>query len=100
MASKVAPLVWINGFPGAGKLTVATALAELDKTVIVIDNHRLIDPVEAKFPRSHPIISGSGICTAKRCLRNMCAIQRRSHEPSFSQVRRFRFIEKALQLKI
>ncbi len=54
MASKVAPLVWINGFPGAGKLTVATALAELDKTVIVIDNHRLIDPVEAKFPRSHP----------------------------------------------
>jgi len=50
-----APLVWINGFPGSGKLTVAKALAELlGKEMILIDNHQLIDPVEAKIPRDHP----------------------------------------------
>jgi hypothetical protein len=49
-----APVVWINGFPGTGKLTVATAAAALDKTAIVLDNHKLIDPVEAQFPRTHP----------------------------------------------
>ncbi|KAK6085256.1 hypothetical protein SCUP234_02195 [Seiridium cupressi] len=49
-----APLVWINGFPGTGKLTVAKALQKMNKTVILIDNHQLIDPVEAKFSRSHP----------------------------------------------
>lgn len=50
----MAPLVWINGYPGVGKLTVAKAIANLDPTVIVLDNHQLIDPVEAKFSRSHP----------------------------------------------
>jgi adenylylsulfate kinase-like enzyme len=49
-----APVVWINGFPGSGKLTVATAAAALDKTAIVLDKHKLIDPVEARFERSHP----------------------------------------------
>src|SRR5271156_3033838 len=49
-----APLVWINGFPGSGKLTVARALAKLlGKEIILIDNHQLIDPVEAKIPRDH-----------------------------------------------
>lgn len=51
-----APVVWINGFPGTGKLTIANAIANLhghDKTV-VLDNHKLIDPVEATFPRGHP----------------------------------------------
>jgi adenylylsulfate kinase-like enzyme len=47
------PLVWINGFPGAGKLTVVRALARLAPTAIVLDNHQLIDPVEAHYPRSH-----------------------------------------------
>ncbi|KAK4158063.1 hypothetical protein C8A00DRAFT_11133 [Chaetomidium leptoderma] len=51
---RTAPVVWINGFPGSGKLTVATAVAALDKTVIVLDNHKLIDPVEARFARIHP----------------------------------------------
>jgi adenylylsulfate kinase-like enzyme len=53
---ELAPLVWINGFPGIGKLTIARALVEQMKRerVILIDNHQLIDPVEAKFPRSHP----------------------------------------------
>ncbi|RFU25742.1 hypothetical protein B7463_g10595, partial [Scytalidium lignicola] len=53
-AIKAAPLVWISGFPGSGKLTVATSIAMLHNTAIVFDNHKLIDPVEAKFPRTHP----------------------------------------------
>ncbi|KAK1772247.1 hypothetical protein QBC33DRAFT_520646 [Phialemonium atrogriseum] len=52
--TKAAPLVWINGFPGSGKLTVAMAISTLHKAVIVLDNHKLIDPVEAQFPRTHP----------------------------------------------
>lgn len=51
---KAAPLVWINGFPGCGKLTMATALATLHGAAIVLDNHKLIDPVEAQLPRTHP----------------------------------------------
>ncbi|KAK4151039.1 hypothetical protein C8A00DRAFT_36346 [Chaetomidium leptoderma] len=52
--ARTAPVVWINGFPGSGKLTVAMAVAALDKTAIVLDNHKLIDPVEARFSRTHP----------------------------------------------
>ena len=52
--TNAAPVVWINGFPGSGKLTVAMAISTLDQTVIVLDNHKLIDPVEARFPRTHP----------------------------------------------
>ena len=48
------PLIWINGYPGTGKLTVAKGIAALSSQVIVLDNHQLIDPVEAKFSRSHP----------------------------------------------
>lgn len=39
-ATKVAPVVWINGFPGSGKLSVATAVTMLDKEAILLDNHR------------------------------------------------------------
>jgi adenylylsulfate kinase-like enzyme len=50
-----APLLWLNGFPGTGKLTVAKALLEtLGDRMIIIDNHQLIDPVAAKFSRDHP----------------------------------------------
>ncbi|KAI8628542.1 hypothetical protein F5Y19DRAFT_476524 [Xylariaceae sp. FL1651] len=49
-----APLIWINGFPGSGKLTVATALQTLNKSITLIDNHKLIDPVSSRLPRSHP----------------------------------------------
>jgi len=54
MSMTAAPLLWINGFPGSGKPTVGTALRALDEATIVIDNHKMIDPVEAKFSRSHP----------------------------------------------
>ncbi|KAL9078331.1 MAG: hypothetical protein Q9157_002762 [Trypethelium eluteriae] len=50
------PLIWINGFPGVGKLTIAKALISLleSNRPILIDNHQLIDPVAADFPRDHP----------------------------------------------
>ncbi|KAK4182082.1 hypothetical protein QBC35DRAFT_396683 [Podospora australis] len=53
---EVAPIIWMNGFPGTGKLTVAEKLAALcgPENATVLDNHKLIDPVEAKIPRSHP----------------------------------------------
>ena len=54
MPTTPAPLLWINGFPGSGKLTVATALTTLDEAIVLIDNHALIDPVEARLPRNHP----------------------------------------------
>lgn len=54
MTTKKGPVVWINGFPGSGKLTVATAVAALCQSVTLLDNHKLIDPVEARTPRSHP----------------------------------------------
>ncbi|KND91831.1 hypothetical protein TOPH_03362 [Tolypocladium ophioglossoides CBS 100239] len=44
--------IWINGFPGVGKLTVATELQRLLPGSLLIDNHQLIDVV--KLPRDHP----------------------------------------------
>ena len=54
MATKKAPVMWINGFHGSGKLTVATTLKALHGAAILLDNHQLIDPVEARFSRDHP----------------------------------------------
>lgn len=48
------PVLWINGFPGTGKLTIARELARIHIPSILIDNHQLIDPVAAKFSRDHP----------------------------------------------
>ena len=49
------PFIWINGFPGTGKHTIAKLLATLlDGDPVVIDNHSLIDPVAKKFSRDHP----------------------------------------------
>lgn len=50
------PLVWINGFPGTGKYTIAKHLTTLlhDYSPLLIDNHSLIDPVEAEFSREDP----------------------------------------------
>ncbi|KAJ5109954.1 hypothetical protein N7532_002599 [Penicillium argentinense] len=52
--AKPTPLVWINGFPGSGKLTVTKFIAQLNPDTLILDNHTLIDPVEAKFPPLHP----------------------------------------------
>lgn len=47
-----APYIWINGFPGVGKLTAARHLQRLIPRSVLIDNHSLIDVV--KLPRDHP----------------------------------------------
>ncbi|KAG4287508.1 hypothetical protein FPRO06_05160 [Fusarium proliferatum] len=48
-----APVVWINGFPGTGKETIADAMKQLDPNIMVLDNHKLIDPVDAVLSRDH-----------------------------------------------
>ena len=49
------PLIWINGFPGTGKQTIAKLLSTLlDGDPILIDNHSLIDQVAEEFSRDHP----------------------------------------------
>ena len=51
-----APLLHLNGFPSTSKLTVARAITNLRgaENFELLDGHRLIDPVAARFPRSHP----------------------------------------------
>jgi hypothetical protein len=59
-----APLIYINAFPGTGKLTIARALvyhisstntsSQLTSVPILLGNHALIDPVAARYPRDHP----------------------------------------------
>lgn len=49
-----APLIWINAFPGTGKLTIAKAIKSMGEFITVIDNHQLIDPVAAKLSRDDP----------------------------------------------
>jgi hypothetical protein len=44
-----ATVVWINSFPGVEKPTVARAIATFDQAVFVLDDHQLIDPLEARF---------------------------------------------------
>lgn len=51
MHSKPAPVIYINGYPGSGKLTIALAMQALIPNSKVLDNHSLIDPVEKLCPR-------------------------------------------------
>lgn len=46
--------VYINGYPGVGKLTVAKELTKLIPLSRVVDNHSLIDPVARKYERWMP----------------------------------------------
>ena len=50
-----APLIWINGFPGTGKYTIASILANkwMEGQCALIHNHDLIDAVTV--PRDHPM---------------------------------------------
>ncbi|KAI0141248.1 hypothetical protein GGR57DRAFT_487482 [Xylariaceae sp. FL1272] len=50
----VPPFIWINGYPGVGKLTVARELCTMLEKSKVLDNHLLIDPVAAVFDREDP----------------------------------------------
>ncbi|KAK3702436.1 hypothetical protein LTR37_014902 [Vermiconidia calcicola] len=44
-------VIYINGWPGVGKLTVARHLQKLIPGSQVLHNHELIDPVEKRYPR-------------------------------------------------
>lgn len=46
------PYIWINAFPGVGKLTTARLLHNMIPNSVLIDNHTLIDVVT--LPRDHP----------------------------------------------
>ena len=47
-----APLIYINAYPGVGKLTLARQLQHHLPNSHILDNHTLIDPVEAEYPRT------------------------------------------------
>ncbi|KAK8861852.1 hypothetical protein PGQ11_008087 [Apiospora arundinis] len=47
----MAPFVYLNGYPGVGKLTVADELCRMLPKAKVLSNHLLIDPVTAVFDR-------------------------------------------------
>lgn len=44
-------VIYINGYPGVGKLTIARALQNLIPNSKILHNHELIDPVEKQCPR-------------------------------------------------
>lgn len=46
--------IYINGYPGVGKLTVAEELKNIIPLSEVIDNHSLIDPVAREYERWMP----------------------------------------------
>lgn len=52
-----APILHINGWAGSGKRTIAARLAELTSTRL-IDNHALLNPVQALYERSDPRAPG------------------------------------------
>lgn len=54
LTSKNGPVIWMNGYPGTGKLTVATQLLRFlgEDNAVLIDNHQLIDKVQ--LSRRHP----------------------------------------------
>lgn len=47
-------MIWINGYPGVGKLTIARAMLRLDPSIILVDHHTHHDAVDALYPSSHP----------------------------------------------
>ncbi|CAI0649558.1 unnamed protein product [Colletotrichum noveboracense] len=65
-----APVIWINGFPGTGKLEIAIELRHLIGTdrAIFIQNHRRIDNVA--LPRGHSQAWKEGAIDRKRVLRS------------------------------
>ena len=50
-----APMIWINAFPGTGKYTIASILANklMEGQCTLCHNHDLIDAVSV--PRDHPM---------------------------------------------
>lgn len=53
---KLGHVIWINGFPGVGKYTIAKELHRLIPGSVLLDNHSLIDLVT--LARDHPDYNG------------------------------------------
>ena len=47
-------VLFLNGFPGVGKLTIARHLRRILSESLLVDNHLLIDPAEAIEPNRTP----------------------------------------------
>ena len=49
-----APLLYVNGFPGVGKLTIAREIVKLLglEECILLDSHTLIGPVNAQYSQT------------------------------------------------
>lgn len=50
----IKPIIYINGFPGVGKYTIAQKLVKILENSKLIDNHLLINPVDAIIDRKCP----------------------------------------------
>ncbi|KAK5126757.1 hypothetical protein LTR85_009691 [Meristemomyces frigidus] len=72
-----APVIYINGFPGVGKLTTARALHSLLPGSQILHNHELIDPVEKHCSRGNPHYQ------AKRTEYRQARLKPISHDPGF-----------------
>lgn len=61
------PIIYINGFPGTGKLTIANHLTKLLSSVPakLVHNHLLINPADAILHRTQP-----GYQTLRRAIRS------------------------------
>lgn len=75
MDTPAAPVIYINGFPGVGKFTIAKALQCIIPNSVLIHNHQLIDPVEKKYPR------GSRFYAEKRSAYRQKFLHPIAHDP-------------------
>ncbi|KAI4156434.1 MAG: hypothetical protein L6R39_001105 [Caloplaca ligustica] len=66
------PFLYINGYPGVGKYTIAKELLHLLPKSKLLDNHLLIDPVAAVYERDMPEYLGLRK-TLRQCILNSIA---------------------------
>lgn len=76
LPSKPRPRVYINGFPGTGKLTIAKYLDHASDKIKRVHNHLLINPAEAVLSRDQP-----GYQDLRRRIRS-AIFESLIHEPS------------------
>ena len=71
-----APVIYINGYPNVGKLTLGLAFQRLLTASRMLHNHDLIDPIEQKHPRSNPY------CQIKRAKYRQARLKPTMDDPS------------------
>ena len=78
----MAQYIYINGFPGVGKLTVAKELQKLIPNSKVYHNHLLIDPIAAAVDRGSPQYDAMRT-DLRRYILNMLATSKATRDVSF-----------------